>query len=452
MQVKVTLALIALLMVTCLTINPAQASTSTAWETKTSMHVARASLGVAVVNGEIYAIGGVIDPPSYITCTGANEKYDPESNQWITQTDMPTPRASFATAVVDGKIYCIGGTTGFKDGQVMVSSVNEVYDPATDTWVTKTDMPTPRVGVTASVVDDKIYLFGGNSNVTEVYDPATGTWTTKTSMPFKPDLRLIWSCASAVLDGKIHVFGAFPYSVSHQVYDTATDSWTVAAPIVQGYLLAYAATTGSLAGIWVFGVDDTWWDAGPPNFTSLTWDSAENCWRVSSLMPTPRVNAALATVGGAVYVIGGSIVMIENNAHPTSIVEKYTPQNDLPTDTTPPKIAILFPQNKTYPTTVTIDFTVSKPAANIQLSIDGQPLVPVSDNTSLTFQPGNHNITVYAIDYFGNIGVSNNVSFNVSEKGDSSFWLILIGAGASVFFIGAVLVWAYFNRRKTQTT
>jgi hypothetical protein len=364
---------------------------------------------------------------------------------------MPTPRASFATAVVDDKIYCIGGTTGVMNGQVKVSGVNEVYNPKTDTWTAKTAMPTPRVGVTAGVVNGKIYLIGGDSNVTEVYDPATDTWTTKSPMPFKPDLRFIWSCTSTVLNDKIHVFGAKPYSVSHQVYDPTTDSWTVQTPIVQGYLLASATATSSPQGIWLFGVDSTWWDAGPPNFTSLTWDSTQACWRVSTMMKTPRVNSALVTVGDTVYAVGGSIVMIENNAHATALVEKYTPQKDMPIDKQAPEILVLSPQDKTSSTTVTVDFKINEPVYSIQLGVDEQYLVSVVGNTTITLQSGNHTITVYAIDHSGNIGASKTVHFDVTDRAETPlFWFILIGVGVSAFIIGAALVWAYFSHRKSS--
>ncbi|MGD6808936.1 MAG: Kelch repeat-containing protein [Candidatus Bathyarchaeia archaeon] len=450
LKTAIILMSLTLLTCTCLTFHPCQAVTSTAWETIASMNVARSSLGATVVDGAIYAIGGVNDPPSYVTCTGANEKYEPETNQWTTKASMLTPRASFAIAVVDGKIFCIGGTTGLEDGQVIVSGVNEVYDPQTDSWNTKSAMPTPRVGVTAGVVDGKIYVIGGNSDVTEVYDPKTDTWANKSSMLFKPGLRLIWSCTSTVLDGKIHVFGAFPYSASHQVYDPAVDKWSLEEPIVQGYLLASAAATSSPKGAWVFGVDSTWWDAGPPNFTSLTWDSQQKCWRVCSLMSTPRVNAALATLDDAVYVIGGSIVMIENNAHPTTLVEKYTPQKDAPTDIQAPEVTVLLSPEKTYTSTVAIDFTLNKPAQSFLLGVDGQTLVSVQGNTSLTFQPGNHSITVYAVDYSGNIGASKTVTFNVSDAAEVSvFWLVLVAGGAFAFFVGVFLVWLHFSRRKT---
>lgn len=449
---KTALLLLTLLTVSCLTTNLSLASISNVWETKASMNVARSSLGAAVVNGEIYAIGGVLDPPSYVVCTSVNEKFSPETNKWTTKTGMLTARASFATAVVDGKIYCIGGTTGLKDGQVIVSGVNEVYDPATDSWAAKTAMPTPRAGVTAGVVDGKIYVVGGGSNVTEVYDPKTDSWTTKAPMPFTPDLKLLWSCTSAVVDGKIHVFGAFPYSVSHQVYTPATDSWSVEAPLVQGYLLASAAPAAS-GDIWVFGVDSTWWDNGPPNFTSLTFDSALKCWRVSSLMPTPRVNPALAAVGDSIYVVGGSIVMIENNAHPTSLVEKYTPKNDNPVERQPQIIEIHSPRSQTCSSNVEVAFTVNEPVVSMKIDVDGQKLVQVSGNTSLTLQQGSHSITVYAIDYCGNIGASRTVCFTVADsEGISASLLVWIGVGALAFLAGIILLWLYFGKKAEPAT
>jgi Kelch motif len=45
-----------------------------------------------------------------------------------------------------------------------------------------------------------------------------------------------------------------------------------------------------------------------------------------------RVNAAVAVVNDLLYVIGGSVVMIENNAHPTALNEQYSPLMDQPAD------------------------------------------------------------------------------------------------------------------------
>ena len=61
---------------------------------------------------------------------------------WVQKTNIPTARYDFSTSVVNGKIYAIGGGTSFytKSGLKIV----EEYDPVTDTWTRKKDMPTGR--------------------------------------------------------------------------------------------------------------------------------------------------------------------------------------------------------------------------------------------------------------------------------------------------------------------
>ena len=63
------------------------------------------------------------------------EEYDPTTDTWRRRADMPTARLSFAVAAVGGKIYAIGGRT-LVDRQIFATV--EEYDPVTDTWITKT--------------------------------------------------------------------------------------------------------------------------------------------------------------------------------------------------------------------------------------------------------------------------------------------------------------------------
>jgi N-acetylneuraminic acid mutarotase len=127
-----------------------------AWVSKAPMQEARCDLGVAVVNGKIYAIGGA----GAKGFSSTNEEYDPATNIWTFRAPMPTPRSAFGIAVYKNKIYCFGGytmtgTTGTATG------VNEVYDPATNTWAKRASMPTARLNIRANPVNDKIYLIGG---------------------------------------------------------------------------------------------------------------------------------------------------------------------------------------------------------------------------------------------------------------------------------------------------
>ncbi|MCW3995583.1 MAG: hypothetical protein NWE98_05480 [Candidatus Bathyarchaeota archaeon] len=104
--------------------------------------------------------------------------YDPQ-NQTLTQTaSMPTYRTRFGVAVVDRKIYTIGGQGAPCHGP---TNINEVYDTQTDTWETK--QPTIDTGsvMIANAVRGKIYVMT-YSNV-DVYDPEADTWTRISALP-----------------------------------------------------------------------------------------------------------------------------------------------------------------------------------------------------------------------------------------------------------------------------
>lgn len=74
---------------------------------------------------------------------------------------MPTPRDSFSTSVVNGKIYAIGGLQVLALWPVLPTV--EEYDPTTDTWTRKADMPTARTAFSTSAVNGKIYAAGGGA-------------------------------------------------------------------------------------------------------------------------------------------------------------------------------------------------------------------------------------------------------------------------------------------------
>ena len=96
------------------------------------------------------------------------------AGKWEEKANLPTPRWGLATAVVNGKIYAIGGQDNTPD----VNKV-EVYDPKRDTWDVINSVPTGRIWLAASVVKGKIYVIGGTKdNLTalaamEEYDPKT---------------------------------------------------------------------------------------------------------------------------------------------------------------------------------------------------------------------------------------------------------------------------------------
>ena len=214
-----------------------------AWTEKADIPTPRFLPAASVVDGKIYVIGGGSRSQLAVPTV---EEYDPETDTWTRKADMPTPRHGLSTSVLNGKIYAISGFDGTNMATV------EEYDPASDTWTKKADLPTLRSHVATQVVDGKIYAIGGwdliESIHTEfssvaVYDPASDTWTKKADMP-----TARWSPASGVINGKIFVMGGTvaPGGEGRQnlktveVYDPETDTWAqeVDMPTARGWLSA----------------------------------------------------------------------------------------------------------------------------------------------------------------------------------------------------------------------
>jgi hypothetical protein len=188
------------------------------------------------------------------------EEYDPATNTWTRKADMPTPRFSLSTSVVDGRIYAIGGST-LAPGV----SVVEVYDPATDTWTRMAPMPTPRRNLSTCVLAGQIYAMGGweKSNlyaygIVERYDPITNTWTTETDMP-EPR-----ACHSAcTVDGRIYVLGGTDRPHPCPALSTAYEL-TVSGPPVDFDGNGFVDMSDLLRLIESWGQDDPAVDIAPP--------------------------------------------------------------------------------------------------------------------------------------------------------------------------------------------
>ncbi|PVX26785.1 MAG: hypothetical protein CW691_00285 [Candidatus Bathyarchaeum sp.] len=302
------------------------ASSENSWTPMKPIPTIRKALGVAVVNGKIYAIGGKNDN-GYLS---TNEEYDPATNTWTTKAPMPTSRSGFGIAVVNNKIYCIGGKIDFNwdTGEHILCSINQVYDPLTDTWENKTSMPTKRERTSTNVVHDKIYLIGGfkaqtsspykllQSPVNEVYDPQTDTWTTKTSIP-----TTSYGATSATVNNKIYVIGGL-HSDLNQIYDPATDTWSQGAPIPTAVALAGAgATSGEKAPelIYVIG--------GYPSYDEVhlnqVYDPQTDTWTIGKQMITARHSLGVAVINDTLYAVGGGSSNLNVRYYEQN--ERYTP-------------------------------------------------------------------------------------------------------------------------------
>ena len=174
------------------------------WSRKANMPTARRDLAASAVDGKIYAIGGL----SGAVKLSLVEAYDPATDTWTQKAFMLTPREGLATSVVNGKIYAVGGNDG--SGR---RTVVEEYDPATNTWTRKADMPTPKVALSAATANGKLYAFGGSPNsfpygpvlaIVEEFDPTTNAWIKRADMPTARSFL-----ATSTVNEKVYAIGGF---------------------------------------------------------------------------------------------------------------------------------------------------------------------------------------------------------------------------------------------------
>jgi N-acetylneuraminic acid mutarotase len=417
-------------------ITPAEvASQQNTWTSKSSMPTPRYRFGLAVLDGKIYAIGGI--------GLGVNEEYNPVTDTWTEKQAMPTPRSDFGIAVYRDKIYVMGGQiTNPATGIGVPCSVNEVYDPLTDTWETKTQMPTARMNLNAEEVDGKIYLIGGMQgnqegvSKNEVYDPVTDSWETKAGIP-----HAVYSYASAVIDKRVYVISGQGDNLN-QIYDAVTDTWSSGTPIPTALIGAVAvATMGVNAPRRIYVVSG--WQNMDTSGLNQVYDPASNSWSSGMRMPTSVGGASVAAVDDLIYMIGG----FTWDTGSLNTNEQYTPFGY---GTVPPHVHVLSPEIGDYTSdNVSLAFTVNKPALWMGYSLDGQDNVTVGGNISLSgLFVGLHNVTVYAEDEFENIGASDTVIFSIITKPEPfPTALVATGSGVLVAAVVGFGLLVYFRKR-----
>ncbi len=212
-------------------------NTWTAKTTTSSMPYPRGDYAGCAVNGKIYAIGGWNRPNITYDIV---EEYDPATNTWTAKAPIPTARWGHSLVILDGNIYVVGGATGWPIDR-LINNI-EIYNPSTDTWTAGgTNIPTPRWMPSCNVVNEKIYVIGGNTvgssplSTVEEYDPATDNWTTKSPMPTARG-----GLSQGTVNGKIYAIAGsngYPGTIAYNTveeYDPVTDSWSTKTPMPVG--------------------------------------------------------------------------------------------------------------------------------------------------------------------------------------------------------------------------
>ncbi len=244
------------------------------WETRNlvDMPVGLAYAGSAVLDGKLYLVGGR-------TGSGVQRSlyvYDPVAKAWTALADLPAAYPAVespAVAGYNGKLYVLGGATGFSSGAVAKAAL---YSVATGTWTMLPDMDSPRGAATAQVVGGALYVAGG-------FDGAGSSLASVAKLDLS---TLAWSSAASMAAARDHAASA-----------VVGDSWYV----MGGQVLQNGGvTSAALSSVEIF--------------------NPASGWRAGLQMPTGRHSASAAVMNGVIAVMGG-----ETAAGPSRANQAFDP-------------------------------------------------------------------------------------------------------------------------------
>ncbi|KAM4616600.1 kelch-like protein 22 [Polymixia lowei] len=145
---------------------------------------------VAALKRKVYAhAGAVLDGKIYITCGHRGMAYlretycfDPAANQWTACAEGPVERAWHGMASVNGRVYVIGGSNderGYRRDVLKVAC----FSPAANSWSLMSPLPAGHGEPGVAVLDSRIYILGGRSHdkgnrmkYVHVYNTDTDVW------------------------------------------------------------------------------------------------------------------------------------------------------------------------------------------------------------------------------------------------------------------------------------
>uniref|UniRef100_A0A8C6LYF5 Kelch-like family member 33 n=1 Tax=Nothobranchius furzeri TaxID=105023 RepID=A0A8C6LYF5_NOTFU len=172
------------------------------WESLSKMQEKRSLFSAVVLDGKIYAIGGLREPDHMdsvecycpttnvwryaklniyfkakvfkeqifvsggqnndCSCLSSMFVYRPETGSTFL-ANMSKPRAHHCMEVLGEGIYVAGGLTTKDDGSLINQLACEVYSPAANSWTAFASLSVPHVGAGSVILEGRLYLLGGYS-------------------------------------------------------------------------------------------------------------------------------------------------------------------------------------------------------------------------------------------------------------------------------------------------
>lgn len=188
-------------------------------------HLSKARYSItAIAHQEKVFFAGGMERSDHTKASTRVDIYDAKTNSWST-AELSEPRCGIIAAASGNKVIFSGGYNQNDNYTLMFSRRVDIYDISTNTWTTAT-MTEPRISHSASVVENKIYIAGGE----------------------RPNIN-------PAIDIYVNVngFDTFSLNQSIDVYDVATNTWTKS--LLSRARARHSAAVVDDAIYWIGGTD-----------------------------------------------------------------------------------------------------------------------------------------------------------------------------------------------------
>lgn len=203
------------------------------WTDAAPLPVGANHVGITVLNGRLYAIGGHTrqnHTPHALCFVFAGGK-------WETIAPLPRPCGAVACVAFEGVIHVVGGAVGNSPDEKKSIDGHLVYDPRADRWAERAPLPTARDHTGIVAVANRIHVIGGrvdnfytNSNLHHSYELAEDRWRMRSPLPTARSGH-----GSVILRNQIFCMGGEGSNrvfAQNEAYDLAKDTWAAYAPMM----------------------------------------------------------------------------------------------------------------------------------------------------------------------------------------------------------------------------
>ncbi|HEY4109095.1 malectin domain-containing carbohydrate-binding protein [Puia sp.] len=238
---------------------------------------------------------------------------DTVSSTWVTVAPSHTPKWVGYSIMYDNKMWVF---SGFDSSNLETTPHVEMYNPATNVWTNQADMPFPVTHAGITVDGSTVYVAGGfldgnvggaNSNKLQIFNMATNVWSQGPVLP-----AVMGGNALVRVGRKLHAFGGLladrqTGNTAHYVLDLTNIAagWTNAAPtplprchFSSSFVAGKIYTIGGQEGH-----DGAYHDV---NYVQV-YDPSTDTWAQLANMPIVRSHIEPSTfvMEGKIYFVGG---------------------------------------------------------------------------------------------------------------------------------------------------